>query len=338
MIPQVSIVIPVYNAGRYISQCLQSITSQSVRDIEIILVDDGSTDNSKAVIAEFLRKDSRINYFPKENGGAASARNFGILKATGKYITFIDADDHFADEKVIERMLEAFDHFFGDNNSSFLMLNIKHFYEGRNTFGNADAYPENINQGFSKKEMLQKITENGQLLASPCFRLIPRQWLISEGIFFPEGNIGEDVEWNFKLLEKCERFALLNDYSYIYRKGNDSSVTGTFTADIVIRLLRSYSEMSESYKNSSAISDYVMNGLAYQYAILLGNAARFSLYKNKEVRNWFREMKWLLNYTANPKVKKVALLVKLVGLKWTSWFLNYYIKNHSHASDNNRNG
>ena len=102
----VSIIVPVYNAERYLHRCIDSILAQTFTDFELLLIDDGSKDNSGAICDEYAVKDSRIRVFHKENGGASAARNYGLDKAVGKYICFIDADD-WVDKDYIERLLPA---------------------------------------------------------------------------------------------------------------------------------------------------------------------------------------------------------------------------------------
>ena len=91
--PLISIIVPVYNIKEYIERCVKSITDQTYKNLEIILVDDGSTDGTEKILDELAEKDARIKVFHKENGGSSSARNLGITKATGEYIGFADSDD-----------------------------------------------------------------------------------------------------------------------------------------------------------------------------------------------------------------------------------------------------
>lgn len=102
---KVSIVVPIYNSAVYLGKCIESIISQSYKNLEIILVDDGSTDNSLKIIKEYKKNDNRIKFFHKENGGLSSTRNFGLKKATGEYIMFIDSDDYI-DNRMVELMLK----------------------------------------------------------------------------------------------------------------------------------------------------------------------------------------------------------------------------------------
>ena len=89
--PQVSIIIPAYNRSKFLAQAVQSVLSQTATDFEILVIDDGSTDDSRAVIENIY--DARLKYFYKENGGVSSARNFGLAKAVGEYVSFLDSDD-----------------------------------------------------------------------------------------------------------------------------------------------------------------------------------------------------------------------------------------------------
>ena len=102
----ISIVIPVYNVDKYLSQCLESIINQTYQDLEIIIIDDGSSDNSPQICDEFAKKDKRITVIHKENGGAASARNEGLRKATGDFLAFVDSDDYI-EKNAYSTMMEV---------------------------------------------------------------------------------------------------------------------------------------------------------------------------------------------------------------------------------------
>ena len=104
--PKVSVIIPVYNTEKYLRECLDSVVNQTLRDIEIICVDDGSTDNSLAILREYETKDSRIKVLTQENINAGAARNKGLSEATGEFLSFLDSDDFFEPD-AIERMYEC---------------------------------------------------------------------------------------------------------------------------------------------------------------------------------------------------------------------------------------
>ena len=121
---KVSIIVPVYNVEKYIKKCLDSLVHQTLSDIEIIVVNDGSPDNSELIINQYLKKYSNIKYFKKENGGQGSARNFGLSKAIGKYIMFVDSDD-YVDITMAEKMYNS----AIANNSDMVICNINDLNE-----------------------------------------------------------------------------------------------------------------------------------------------------------------------------------------------------------------
>ena len=104
MTPKVSIIVPIYNAGKFLEKCLDTLVNQTLKDIEIILIDDGSTDDSLNVIKNYAKKYNNIKYTSKENEGQAIARNIGIQMSSGEFITFIDSDDYI-EENYIEKMI-----------------------------------------------------------------------------------------------------------------------------------------------------------------------------------------------------------------------------------------
>ena len=94
---KVSVIVPVYNTEKYLAKCLDSLVNQTLKDIEIIVVNDGTKDNSEKIINKYLKKYSKIRYYKKENGGLSSARNYGIELANGEYVGFVDSDDYVKD-------------------------------------------------------------------------------------------------------------------------------------------------------------------------------------------------------------------------------------------------
>ncbi|MGB1104680.1 MAG: glycosyltransferase family 2 protein [Crocinitomicaceae bacterium] len=110
MNPLISIIVPVYNTEKYIDETIQSVVDQTYENWELILVDDGSIDHSKDIITEWTKKDNRIHYHYKENGGQASARNLGIALSKGAYIAFLDADDLYLPERLSSQIADLEKH------------------------------------------------------------------------------------------------------------------------------------------------------------------------------------------------------------------------------------
>ena len=111
--PKVSVIIPVYNSSEYIRHCLDSLLSQTLEDIEILCVDDGSTDDSLSILEEYSRKDERVRVLTQENAGAGAARNHGLREARGKYLSFLDSDDYFEPD-MLEKARKYIIHYKAD--------------------------------------------------------------------------------------------------------------------------------------------------------------------------------------------------------------------------------
>lgn len=218
----VSIIVPVYNAEKYISECIESILKQSYKDFELILVDDGSTDKSSVICEEYANKDSRIRYIYKKNGGVSSARNTGITAATGKYIAFVDSDD-FIKEDMISILLK--------NDVDFSMCG----YELYNGFDDVilSKYPCPQLWG-STKELAKHIDEylSPPFLLGPCFKMFKREIVKTNNIQFPlELSYGEDAVFVFKYLMHCFNFNICSYIGYSYRKHGNETLSNRFLVD-----------------------------------------------------------------------------------------------------------
>ena len=122
----VTVIIPVYKTEKYLGDCIKSVVEQTYKNLEIILVDDGSPDNCPVICDEWAKKDSRIKVIHKQNGGLSDARNAGIDKSTGEYILFLDSDDYYENHNHIELLCNEDD----KNNSDLVCFNYKRYYDG----------------------------------------------------------------------------------------------------------------------------------------------------------------------------------------------------------------
>ena len=141
---KVSVIVPVYNVEKYIRKCLDSLVNQTLENIEIIIVDDGSTDTSKDIIKEYMDKYKNIKYYQKENGGLGDARNYGLQYATGKYIAFLDSDDYIR-VRTYQLMYEKAE----KEDSDIVECNFYWTYQNRKRKDIGEKY-------FGKQEMFEK--------------------------------------------------------------------------------------------------------------------------------------------------------------------------------------
>lgn len=210
--PKVSIIVPIYNVKEYMSAAVTSVINQSEKDIEIILVDDGSTDGSGRLCDQFAESDPRIQVIHKKNGGLSSARNAGVISAHANYVLFLDGDDYIH-PRTVERLLEAI---------SIAPADIVQFQyqEVEETVNLPDlAQIEIIGQSHTAQEAFSRLYEYGGVYASGCTKLIRKQLLIE----IPFENIRhEDEMWCTRVFQRDLTITYIPDilYGYIMRQGS----------------------------------------------------------------------------------------------------------------------
>ena len=215
----VSVVVPVYNVECYLPQCIESILNQSYKDIQLILIDDGSTDNSGKICDEYSKKDSRCHCVHQSNGGISSARNAGLKAADGQYLVFVDSDDYI-DCDYIETLMSNADGF------DVVSAGVKTF----NTNSECKAQTK-----FSKDMVYQNNDEikeaymNGTIKHTfyPPFPILYRLDLIKQfDISFDSTlKVGEDIVFNLDYLKNCNSLRTIDYYGYNFRRGQNSTTT-----------------------------------------------------------------------------------------------------------------
>lgn len=210
--PEISVVIPVYNVEKFLAECLDSVVAQTFRDIEIICVNDGSTDRSPEILREYAAKDERFRIVDKENAGVSAARNDGIRMAEGKYILLVDSDDSIA-PSLCEKTWETAEREKADMTFFFLFSDD----QSRNWSPLRDFLKRNDFTQIDRATLLTQM--------APVGKLWKRRFLLENEIRFPEGiGCGEDivVHWN-ALLHSPEMAVVLEDL-YYYRNNPDSAM------------------------------------------------------------------------------------------------------------------
>lgn len=318
----VSFIIPVYNTAEYLRQCLNSILVQTYTNIEIIIVDDGSTDRSPYICDEYAKKDSRIVAYHKKNGGLSDARNFGLNHAKGDYIVFLDSDDFWAKDSCLSELIKIL------NDSpccEFVGFNMSYYFQESGIYKKWIAYDDTVSGDQTRDDKICWMVHSGTMPMSACSKIIKKSFLEREHIRFKEGIFSEDIPWFLEVLNKCENFKLVNEYIYVYRQGVKNSITSTFNTkkfqdlfDIVKNGLKYIEEASFGVVTKDALFSF----MAYEYLILLAYQYRVS---DAMMRNELKSYSWLLRYTANPKVHKAAIVYKLVGLRLTGLLMRLYM-------------
>jgi glycosyltransferase involved in cell wall biosynthesis len=202
---KVSVIVPIYNTERYLRRCLDSLVNQTLEELEIILVDDGSTDNSAQIMREYETKyQEKVKVYTKENGGQGSARNLGIQKSSGKYICFVDSDD-YVDTTMYETMYSVAE----QEQCDMVECHYHYLCEERKKIKKLKTRGD-IRQFKDQKDMFI----NPQ--ASPCNKLFRREVLMHTEVNFPEGFIYEDTGFYIKTIPFIRKEHYIKDRYYYY--------------------------------------------------------------------------------------------------------------------------
>lgn len=309
---KLSIIVPVYNVEKYIRKCLDSILSQNISNYEIILVDDGSTDNSGKICDEY-GINPKIRVIHQKNKGLSGARNSGIKIAKGEYLMFIDSDDFINYEVKLNRLLKKID------NVDILQYRMLHYFENGKII-HLKSIENDIND---YTDTLFYNVQNAILSISACDKIIKRKLIIDNNLFFEENLISEDVDWSLKLYLVSNSIKMVNDEIYVYRQGRIGSISNTVnkkSIDSQLYIIEKWAKYD--YKNE-IIKNIYLNYLAYCYLILLTLCN--SKNTSKENRKKIKQFSFLLKYDANYKVKLANKVFYRIGNKMGVFILKTYL-------------
>lgn len=221
----VSIIVPVYNAEKYLDKCILSLINQSYTEIEIILVNDGSTDKSLYVCNKYKQLDNRIIVVNKTNGGASSARNAGIKAANGDYIMFADADDYVKDSYVSTMVINQNRHL-----NSFIICDLCGFI-GDGTF--IKLHNDNLESGVYSLDKYYIFSEY-LVLNQPVNKIFLRDKILENNLFFREDlPIAEDIYFNLEYLKKCENVVFVDKELYFCLTDRDNSLCHRYYDNLI---------------------------------------------------------------------------------------------------------
>lgn len=287
--PKVSIIVPVYNVEKYIKRCLQSLVDQSLEDIEIIVVNDGSKDKSEEIVKEFKKKYKNIVYVTKENGGLSSARNFGMIYAKGEYIAFLDSDD-YVDKDMYKKMYEK----AKETNSDYVECDFYWQYPDHRKHDVGYRYK-------NKKEMFQ----SARVVA--WNKLIKKELITNNNLKFPVGLFYEDVEFFYKLIPYINKFTFVED-PLIYYVQRESSIVNkpdyrTKQIFTVLENVINYYKEKELYEEYKEEIEYT-----YTRILLCSSLKRMVRIKDKLTKDLLIKETWQNLNSKFPKWKQNKIL------------------------------
>ena len=310
MNPLVSVIIPVYRTEQYLKQCVDSVLSQTYREIEIVLVDDGSPDKSGMICDEYAKNDSRVKVIHKENGGSSSARNAGLYVAQGEYVLFLDSDDYYLNTNCIELLVNK----ARNEKCDIVLFQSLNAYVEKNKFiDNEGAYDLEAINGKNRNEIFYYLVKNNKAVATPVNKLIESKIIQERDIYFREGITGEDIDWAVRLFVAAKKIVAVNEMVYVYRKENVNSVTHNVSKKSINDFLETIKVVIKWANDwDKEFAETTFSYMAFVYATLYCNIAKYGdISEFTEVK----EYDWLFRYAIDKKTKLVRVIYRLFGFK-----------------------
>lgn len=242
---ELTFIVPIYNVEKYVFKCLESIQRQTYKDFEVFCINDGSTDNSRNIILEFVNKDSRFKLFDKENGGLSDARNFGLKQIKTEYVSFIDGDD-FIEENFAEKAMKE----VKDNDLDILVFGYNQYYLEK------DIKESN---SLRIKKGVYNLKSNKEILAytpNAAWNKIYKVCLFKDNnIEYPFGYRHQDLGTTAKLFLKANRIGYINDCLYNYLIDRPNNIT-TQIDNKLYHIIDMSNEIINYYKENNVFDEY----------------------------------------------------------------------------------
>ena len=312
--PKISVIIPVYNTEKYVEKCLESLAKQEMKDFEVIIVNDGSTDNSENVIKNYMQSSKlNIKYLEKENGGLASARNYGVEKASGKYISFLDSDDYL--DKNLFSELEK----YIDKDIDLIKFKMKTVDEKGKVIEKLDGPVFDICSG---KQAYEKLCTSDKYMDPACIYLYKREFFV-ENNFKYKLRYHEDFGLTSLIIVQAKTVVSTDICGYNYLQTEESltrSKDDSKNIDRAKDMLSHYDNMlavidacdNISNKTKELVKRYYTNSVVLKADTL----------KGKERKKYIKEIKYRQMYK-NIKPENLKQKIKRFLLKYN---INLYLK------------
>lgn len=321
----VSIVVPIYNIGDYLDNCIDSCIRQTYKNLEILLINDGSTDISEKICKRYLEIDSRIKYIKKENGGLSDARNVGIINATGDYIFFLDGDD-WLPENAIENL-------YKDIISSNADISIGCFKEVSSDMEVIKGYGPSENILLDGKRSLEKLIYYGNNVGIVVWNKLYKKELF-DLLMFEKGKIHEDVFFTPKVLYLANKVSFNTNIVYFYRNDRIDSITNK---KITLKNLDGLDGFKDNFLffNNKKESKFALIYLTKYIVMIIEYYCLFSQIKNKNVafklsELYKQEYDKYFNKLDAPDNKKQIFKMKIFlvspKLYYYIWRIRKYLK------------
>lgn len=303
----ISIIVPVYKVEKYLNRCIDSLINQTYKDIEILLIDDGSPDNCPQICDDYAKMDRRIKVFHKKNGGLSDARNYGIEKCQGTYITFVDSDDYVNDE-----MVELLYRSLIDNKCDISICMSQMFSDKDDVIID---YSDNQVCCLSKNDALEKMLYH-QIYHSSWGKLFKKS--LFNNIRFPVGKIMEDLATSYLLFYNSSRIVVNSRKLYYYYQREDSIMHNSFSLKQLDGVEAVIEETSFIKENIPALYKAAICNefrCAYENLIKIPKKNKSYIKEYKNIKNLIKKDRYIVLFDHKaPKKYRIMALISCISV------------------------
>lgn len=314
----ISVVIPIYKVERYLRECVDSVLCQTYRDIEVILVDDGSPDGSPAICDEYAQKDARVKVIHKTNGGLSDARNAGIDVASGEYIVCLDSDDFWIGTDALAQAAKVL-----ISHPDILFFDRITYCTNGKTIHPRGMQLSSIN-GMSRVEALTTLMQGGKFIVSACNKFVKTSLLKEHHVSFKKGIVSEDIDWTYQMMPFVQTMCGIDIPFYGYRRRDDSitNTIGRKNLEDLLWIIEKWSSELEQKESNPKVRYQLMGYLNYQRFIAMGLLPKVSKEEQAPLKERLDCLEWLKVYDINRKTH----LAKIANQFGADWMLSAYIR------------
>lgn len=314
-----SIIVPVYNVEKWLSQCIESIINQSYKNLEIILINDGSTDRSGDICRLYESRDSRIRLLEQQNQGLSISRNHGIEASQGQYIMFVDSDDFLCDTDIVEKFVnilnsETCDFIyttycrFNDSNSDYITEMLPLYIE------------DNYIESHTAIEVFSELLKRDSYHHAAYLKICRREFLIKHHLYFKEGIYHEDADWTPKLFYYANKICVYKDPYYMRRMRENSIMTSEDVKFIVrklkdrMKIAQDLVEFFDKIEEQEA-KEIIMNDFIRMYWGDLISLINLKSIDKEEKLKIIKSTFNILGLSSNQKYQVMYRIMKWIGIK-----------------------
>ena len=322
---QLSVVIPVYNVKKYLHIAVQSVLFQDIEDMEIILVDDGSTDGSGKCCDELALRYPCIRVIHQQNGGLSSARNTGIKAAKGDYLMFLDSDDWWNPDVKVNEILDIA---HTRPSIQMFLLSGYDYYEGDGLYIRKDAEMLGKIDTSGGKQYYESLMKYANYQMSPATKVFRRSFIIDNDLFFEAGITGEDNRWMMLVLRKLRYVQVLNVLLHVYRRNREGSITSSIkrkNIEDLLGIIKTSQFEIEQGAVPKEIQDCEKSFCAYLWFCALGLVRKISAKDRETLYPLFQETADVCRYSYARKTKLAYVTYRVFGIRIVSWVFGTYI-------------